>query len=150
MPCWMTQISLGLTFILTTHSLLSPCYNELTYRPNSVLISRVPCWGTMRKSPSLLYMARLDMDLLQVNTCTAIPCLVLLSPAPAVTKTTFSQLSTSLSSVKRSEIRSETLSLTDLRLSSARQPSPPARSPGGRKVSISSGLGLEDAPSTGW
>merc|ERR1719412_743838 len=67
MPCWMTQISLGLTFI----------------RPNSVLISRVPCWGTMRKSPSLLYMALLDMDLLQVNTCTAIPCLVLLSPAPA-------------------------------------------------------------------
>ena len=56
---------------------------ELVYLPNSVVMSRVPCWGTMRKSPSLLYIALLVMDTLHVNTCTAIPCLVLLSPAPA-------------------------------------------------------------------
>ena len=65
-----------------------------THRPNSVFTSRVPCWGTMRKSPSLLYIARLVMDLLQAYTWTAIPCLDLLSPAPAQTKTTFSLLST--------------------------------------------------------
>ena len=56
---------------------------ELVYLPNSVVMSRVPCWGTMRKSPSLLYIALLVMDTLHVNTCTAIPCLVLLSPAPS-------------------------------------------------------------------
>ena len=59
-------------------------FNSDSYFPNSVVMWSSPCWGTMRKSPSLLYMARLFMELLHVYTWTAIPCLVLLSPAPVI------------------------------------------------------------------
>ena len=58
-------------------------FNSDSYFPNSVVMSSSPCWGTIRKSPSLLYIARFFMELLHVYTCIAIPCLVLLSPAPA-------------------------------------------------------------------
>ena len=78
------KIKYEICFLIPIHiSTFSYFYSD-SYFPNSVVMSSSPCWGTMRKSPSLLHMARLFMELLHVYTWTAIPCLVLLSPAPVI------------------------------------------------------------------
>ena len=52
--------------------------------PNSVKMSRGPCWGTIKKSPSELTAALRSMLALHRDVCTARPSLRVGSPEPAI------------------------------------------------------------------
>ena len=94
----------------------------------------LPCWGTMRKSPSALYMALFSILWLQVYTWTARPFLLLLSPAPVI----------GLS------IACFHCSISHLLPSSVHLPSQPWTQREYQKVSISFGLGLVAGPPICW
>lgn len=55
----------------------------MTHFPNSVWISNRPCWGRIKKSPSLLQKALFPIDVLAAYKCIARPSRSVGSPFPA-------------------------------------------------------------------